>query len=207
MDYRNELSPGRLEGYLREPVVPYKAGYIAVRSVVSAWRETAGRLLPGTQIFNLLLHATQPGTFEAIRTPFECAGHHLAADASIGIALAPEHGTELDQILKNADLAMYDAKASGRRTYRFFAPEMDAQLRARRQLEVDLRQAIQANSRIAVRIKRANTIAWICARDVRSLMLRSSSADLRCAISRSCLAKSNCAPTSARLAEAASARP
>jgi hypothetical protein len=37
-----------------------------VRSVVSAWRETAGRLLAGTQIFNLLLHATQHGTFEAI---------------------------------------------------------------------------------------------------------------------------------------------
>ena len=85
-------------------------------------------------------------TFEAIRTPFECVGHQLAADASIGIALAPEHGTELDQILKNADLAMYDAKAAGRRTYRFFAPEMDAQMRARRQLEVDLRQAIQAGA-------------------------------------------------------------
>ncbi|MBV9456645.1 MAG: EAL domain-containing protein, partial [Bradyrhizobium sp.] len=84
--------------------------------------------------------------FEAIRTPFECGGHQLAADASIGIALAPEHGTELHQILKNADLAMYDAKAAGRRTYRFFAPEMDAQLRARRQLEVDLRQAIQSGA-------------------------------------------------------------
>src|SRR6185312_8212001 len=78
------------------------------------------------------------------RTPFECLGHQLTADASIGIALAPEHGTDLDQILKNADLAMYAAKAAGRRTYRFFAPEMDAQVRARRQLEVDLRQAITA---------------------------------------------------------------
>ena len=84
--------------------------------------------------------------FEAIRTPFECAGHQLAADASIGIALAPEHGSELDQILKNADLAMYAAKSAGRRTYRFFAPEMDAQLRARRHLEVDLRQAIGAGA-------------------------------------------------------------
>jgi diguanylate cyclase (GGDEF)-like protein len=84
--------------------------------------------------------------FEAIRTPVECAGHQLTADASIGIALAPEHGSELDQILKNADLAMYAAKAAGRRTYRFFAPEMDAQLRARRQLEVDLRQAIPAGA-------------------------------------------------------------
>ncbi len=84
--------------------------------------------------------------FEAIRRPFECSGHQLTADASIGIALAPEHGVDLEQILKNADLAMYAAKAAGRRTYRFFAPEMDAQVRARRQLEVDLRQAIAANA-------------------------------------------------------------
>jgi diguanylate cyclase (GGDEF)-like protein len=80
--------------------------------------------------------------FEAIREPYECLGHQLTTDASIGIALAPEHGTDLDQILKNADLAMYAAKSAGRRTYRFFAPEMDAQVKARRKLEVDLRQAI-----------------------------------------------------------------
>jgi diguanylate cyclase (GGDEF)-like protein/PAS domain S-box-containing protein len=83
--------------------------------------------------------------FEAIRTPFECRGHQLAADASIGIALAPEHGLDFDRILKNADLAMYAAKAAGRRTYRFFDPDMDAQVRARRQLEVELRQAIAAS--------------------------------------------------------------
>ncbi len=80
--------------------------------------------------------------FEAIRAPFDCMGHHLATDASIGIALAPEHGTALDQILKNADMAMYAAKAAGRRTYRYFEPEMDAKIHERRQLEIDLRQAI-----------------------------------------------------------------
>ena len=80
--------------------------------------------------------------FAAIRTPFDCMGHHLTTDASIGIALAPGHGTALDQILKNADLAMYAAKAAGRRTYRFFEPEMDAKVRERRQLEIDLRHAI-----------------------------------------------------------------
>jgi diguanylate cyclase (GGDEF)-like protein/PAS domain S-box-containing protein len=80
--------------------------------------------------------------FEAIRQPHDCLGHQVTTDASIGIALAPEHGTNLDQILKNADLAMYAAKSAGRRTYRFFEAEMDAQVRARRNLEVDLRQAI-----------------------------------------------------------------
>ncbi|WP_407160193.1 EAL domain-containing protein [Bradyrhizobium sp. STM 3557] len=80
--------------------------------------------------------------FEAIRAPHECRGHLIPADASIGIALVPEHGIELDEVLKNADLAMYAAKAAGRRTWRFFAPEMDAEVKARRQLETDLRQAI-----------------------------------------------------------------
>ena len=80
--------------------------------------------------------------FDAIREPYECFGHQLSADASIGIALAPEHGVDLDQILKKADMAMYAAKSAGRRTYRFFEPAMDAQLKARRKLEIDLRQAI-----------------------------------------------------------------
>ena len=80
--------------------------------------------------------------FDAIREPYKCLGHQVTTDASIGIALAPQHGVDLDQILKNADLAMYAAKSAGRRTYRFFEPAMDAQVKARRKLEMDLRHAI-----------------------------------------------------------------
>jgi diguanylate cyclase (GGDEF)-like protein len=80
--------------------------------------------------------------YEAIREPYECLGHEVTIDASIGVALAPKNGTDLDQILQNADLAMYAAKASGRRTYRFFEQEMDERGKARRVLEMDLRQAI-----------------------------------------------------------------
>ena len=79
---------------------------------------------------------------DAIRAPYDCLGHQVTSDASIGVALAPQHGTNLDQILKNADLAMYAAKSAGRRTWRFFEPVMDAHVRARRQLEIDLRKAI-----------------------------------------------------------------
>jgi diguanylate cyclase (GGDEF)-like protein len=79
---------------------------------------------------------------DAIRAPYDCLGHQVTSDASIGIALAPQHGTNLDQILKNADLGMYAAKSAGRRTWRFFEPAMDAHVRARRQLEIDLRKAI-----------------------------------------------------------------
>jgi diguanylate cyclase (GGDEF)-like protein len=80
--------------------------------------------------------------FDAIRAPCECLGHQVTSDASIGIALAPHHGTDLDQILKNADLAMYAAKSAGRRTWRFFEAAMDAHVKARRTLETDLRKAI-----------------------------------------------------------------
>jgi len=87
--------------------------------------------------------------FDAIRVPYDCMGHQLSTDASIGIALAPRHGTLPDQILKSADLAMYAAKSAGRRTYRFFEPEMDAKARERQQLETDLRHAI-AHGRLEV---------------------------------------------------------
>jgi len=79
---------------------------------------------------------------DAIRQPYQCLGHHLATDASIGIALAPQDGTELDQLIKSADLAMYGAKAEGRRTHRFFEPDMDARAKARLTMEQDLRQAM-----------------------------------------------------------------
>jgi diguanylate cyclase (GGDEF)-like protein/PAS domain S-box-containing protein len=79
---------------------------------------------------------------ETIRQPYQCLGHQLSTDASIGIALAPRDGTELDQLVKNADLAMYGAKADGRRTYRFFEPAMHARAKARLSMEQDLRQAL-----------------------------------------------------------------
>ena len=79
---------------------------------------------------------------EAIRQPYQCLGHQLTTDASIGIALAPQDGTELDQLIKNADLAMYGAKGEGRRTHRFFEPAMDARAKARLTMEQDLRQAM-----------------------------------------------------------------
>jgi diguanylate cyclase (GGDEF)-like protein/PAS domain S-box-containing protein len=79
---------------------------------------------------------------ETIRAPYDCLDHQVTSDASVGVAIAPQHGTDLDQILKNADMAMYAAKSAGRRTWRFFEPSMDAHVRARRQLETDLRRTI-----------------------------------------------------------------
>jgi predicted signal transduction protein with EAL and GGDEF domain len=83
--------------------------------------------------------------YEALRTSFDCHGHSLSGDASIGIAVAPRHGSDLLGLLKSADLAMYAAKAAGRRTYRFFEPSMEAEANLRRELEHDLRAALAEN--------------------------------------------------------------
>ena len=80
---------------------------------------------------------------EIVAAPYEIEGHHLVIGVSIGISLAPEDGSDPDQLLKNADLALYRAKADGRSTYRFFEAGMDARAQARRLLELDLRLALQ----------------------------------------------------------------
>ena len=77
-----------------------------------------------------------------INRPYDIEGHHVVVSASIGIAIAPGDGTSTEQLLRNADMAMYRAKSEGRSTFRFFEPEMDASLQARRVLELDLRKAL-----------------------------------------------------------------
>ena len=79
---------------------------------------------------------------DLITQPYNLEGHQILADISVGISLAPGDGIEPDLLLKNADMALYGAKADGRGTYRFFEPEMDARMKARRELEMDLRKAL-----------------------------------------------------------------
>jgi diguanylate cyclase (GGDEF)-like protein len=80
---------------------------------------------------------------EAVRVPFDLEGHRVMIDASIGIALAPTDGTDANELLKNADMALYGAKADGRGVYRFFEPNMDARMKERRALELALRMAFE----------------------------------------------------------------
>ena len=79
---------------------------------------------------------------EALREPVEIAGHRFIVEASIGIAISPSDGAEAEHLLKNADLAMYQAKANGHGTYCFFEREMDTRVKARSVLEFELRQGI-----------------------------------------------------------------
>ncbi len=88
-------------------------------------------------------------TIAAIARPFEIDGQQIVIGTSIGIAMAPNNGGDVDSLLRNADLALYRAKAEGRRTWRFFEPEMNAFAQARRALETDLRLAL-AHEHLAV---------------------------------------------------------
>ncbi len=81
---------------------------------------------------------------ELISQPFDISGHQVVIGVSIGLAVAPADGEQPDQLLRNADMALYRAKSEGRGTYHFFQPEMDAQMQARHALEVDLRKALLA---------------------------------------------------------------
>jgi diguanylate cyclase (GGDEF)-like protein len=80
---------------------------------------------------------------DTIIMPYDLPDGHVIVDTSIGIAIAPHDGVSPDQLLKNADLALYAAKGGGRGAHRFFEPTMDKCLTVRRNLEFDLRMALR----------------------------------------------------------------
>jgi diguanylate cyclase (GGDEF)-like protein len=86
--------------------------------------------------------ATANRLLEAVSASYAFDGHRLDIATSIGIALAPAHGTDVDQLIKSADLALYKAKVGGRNAYRLFEAAIGADADARRALEIDLRNAL-----------------------------------------------------------------
>ena len=78
----------------------------------------------------------------ALSEPYLIDGAHVSIGASIGIALAPEDGASADALVRNADLALYAAKADGKGVHRFYEPEMHASAKERRLLEMDLRNVM-----------------------------------------------------------------
>ncbi len=74
--------------------------------------------------------------------PFIISSRQFYTTASAGIALYPEDGTSVDELLRNADTAMYSAKKAGRSTYRFYDRSMYEAIAARTRLETNLRQAL-----------------------------------------------------------------
>jgi diguanylate cyclase (GGDEF)-like protein len=78
----------------------------------------------------------------AVSSPYALERHRLDISTSIGIAFAPEHGIGVDQLIKNADLALYKAKLGGRNAYCLFEASMSIDAEARSALEIDLRGAL-----------------------------------------------------------------
>jgi diguanylate cyclase (GGDEF)-like protein/PAS domain S-box-containing protein len=83
---------------------------------------------------------------QSVGATYNIDGNEVAISASIGIALAPHDGKNADEMLRNADLALYRAKAESRDTWRFFKSKMETDARARRSLELDLRNAVANNA-------------------------------------------------------------
>ncbi|HEY0635732.1 MAG TPA: EAL domain-containing protein [Gammaproteobacteria bacterium] len=80
---------------------------------------------------------------QALAQPFDIDGHEAFVSGSVGITLYPDDASELEQLLRNADSAMYRAKEAGRNTFRYFTLEMNDAARRRLRLEHDLRRAVE----------------------------------------------------------------
>jgi diguanylate cyclase (GGDEF)-like protein len=80
---------------------------------------------------------------ETMSQPLVIDGNELVPSTSIGIAIAPQDGTDGETLLRNADLALYRAKEAGRGTFAFFEESLNERAQQRRQLESDLRVAIE----------------------------------------------------------------
>lgn len=133
----------------------HPSGDALLRAVAERLRgcvtETALIARLGGDEFAVIDYVTNPAVeaaalAEAIRKalcePFDLGDHRVTVGTSIGIAIAPRDGNDSDVILKCADLALYSAKSGGRGAFRFFEPELDELMHARRNLERDMRAAL-----------------------------------------------------------------
>ncbi len=87
---------------------------------------------------------------EDLHRPYEILGNQAHVGVSIGVALAPEFGTDRTDLMRKADIALYRAKDEGRDCYRFFNESMDETVQLRAVLEADLREAIQTGAGLSV---------------------------------------------------------
>ena len=120
----------RLRSAMREGDFVARLGGDEFAIIQAAAADTTGVTTLATRLVDLIGRA------------YAVEGHMLHIGASIGVAVFPVDGYEPDILFKNADLALYRAKAEGRGRYRLYEPEMDHRMQARRAMEIDLRRAL-----------------------------------------------------------------
>jgi diguanylate cyclase (GGDEF)-like protein/PAS domain S-box-containing protein len=122
----------RLKSVLRETDVLSRFGgdeFVIIQGNETNQREAAGTLAARV--------------IDIVAEPFSIEGNEVHVGATVGISLAPEHATDAENLLKMADMALYSAKSAGRGGYCFFNAEMTEAAGVRREVETELRRAIQ----------------------------------------------------------------
>jgi diguanylate cyclase (GGDEF)-like protein len=105
-------------------------------------------IVPGNNINTI--EALAESLIAAIRQPFDIDGQPILIGLSIGIAFSAGGPSDSADVLRRADIALYQAKATGRNRYVIFGPQMDEMIKSRRELEYDLRSALKERRQIEV---------------------------------------------------------
>ena len=107
-------------------------------------RSVAQRLLDGVHDLEEVTDIVEQRLIPSIRQPHWVEDAELPISCSVGIAMSPDHTTDVDELMRHADTAMYQAKAAGKDCVQFFTAEMTERMLARIQLDANLRHALEA---------------------------------------------------------------
>ncbi len=106
------------------------------------------------------VHSLAQRIIDELSEPFTLFGSDAWSGASIGLALAPEDGVDRLELMRKADIALYEAKSGGRGTYRQFERAMDESVRTRQTIAADLRTALHNRHGLEVWYQPADGYWW-----------------------------------------------
>jgi len=123
----------RLNGHIRDTDTVARLGGDEFAIVLPQFRSASDTLSYAKRII------------EIVGEPMTIEGHEVQVGTSIGVALYPDDGHDIEHMVSHADMAMYQAKADGRNTFRLFAEQMNAEVKDRKQMLADMREALDGN--------------------------------------------------------------